>query len=220
MPLFSNIAALLRTPVGNNMENRPDDVLNVKHNFAKEGRYKRPVENGYIDEDLDKSIWDFQRENNLKQDGFMNPGGETEAALISRLLRLPKAEPAEKEKPAELHEASGVMARTIPLFAVLAAGLGMNKTEEAEEWWKDQSSDERENITRSLDHTLNGRSADKDPMQHCDDIFDDNLERCKEVERIYGRDTAAICRETAKTQYAQCLAGKPKEQWRNLHTRD
>lgn len=78
---------LIASPVGNNLENREDDVRRVKGIFSNLGYYKRPVENGIIDQETDTAIHNFQKDNNLKIDGYMNPGGETEVALVDSLVR-------------------------------------------------------------------------------------------------------------------------------------
>lgn len=77
---------LIASPVGNNLENREDDVRRVKGIFSNLGYYKRPVENGIIDQETDTAIHNFQKDNKLKIDGYMNPGGETEGALVDIIL--------------------------------------------------------------------------------------------------------------------------------------
>lgn len=215
MPIFNDIVALLRAPVGNNLENHPDDIRVAKQLFAAEGRYKRPVdENKYIDQDLIDSMEGFQRDHNLKVDRRMNPGGETEAMLISKRLKLPQIEPPEEDRKVGYQQANAV-----PIFGALAMGLGMTATGAAQ-WWANQSADEREKIARSLDFTLNSGSDDKDPQQYCDEILEENLQRCKQVRRDHGPVTARICIETARTRHSQCRAGKPESDWRDLHTYD
>jgi peptidoglycan hydrolase-like protein with peptidoglycan-binding domain len=211
----------LRAPVGNNLDNNPEDVENLKRNFAAEGRYKKPVENGYHDQELDNSIFSFQREHNLKVDGRMNPGGETEAALVSKLLKLPPfpSAPKENEEPL-LHKINEMKPFAAPSFGSISGLGGSIALGGGGMFWKNSTPDDRDKLVDALDHVLNNTSGNKDSMQHCDDAFDQNLERCKEVERIYGSVTARICRETAKTQYAQCLASKPRKDWRRLHERD
>lgn len=98
MSIFDDISGLLRGSVGNNMDNDPEDVLNTKRNFAAIGRYKKPVENGIYDQELDDSIFSHQKENKLKYDGIMKPGGETEMSSIGYRLKLPVPKPNEEEK--------------------------------------------------------------------------------------------------------------------------
>lgn len=63
------------------MENKTEDIKRTKENFAKDSRYNKPIENGYIDRELDTAIKDFQHDYDLKPDGYMNPKGETETRL-------------------------------------------------------------------------------------------------------------------------------------------
>jgi hypothetical protein len=86
MSLFGNIVKLINGPVGNNLANAPEDVEALKRNFSYEGRYERPMENGYIDADLNRAIYGFQRDNSLQVDGRVNPGGETEATLAGKIM--------------------------------------------------------------------------------------------------------------------------------------
>lgn len=225
MPIFSDIGALLRAPVGNNLENRDDDVKNVKTHYAAVGKYKRPVENGIIDTDLDDAIFEFQKENKLKIDRIMNPGGETEATLIGQRIGLPDYP---KPKEDEGYE----QASAVPIFRGIGTALGMSAAAAAE-WWKNLTTDEREKIAQSLDHTLNNNKNEEDKADakedaqaqieaaklHCDELYEDTLDRCKEVEEEYGKDAARICKETAMTAYSQCLKGVPEKDRRIPQTR-
>jgi hypothetical protein len=195
MPIFSNIGALLRAPIGNNLENHTDDVENAKRHYAALGKYKPPVENGILDAALDDAIFNFQKDNKLKIDGIMNPGGETEAMLISQRLKLPSAEHTIKDN--DVNEAS---AGAIPLMGVLALGLGMSM-QGAADWWRKRNPDERDGIVRSLDYVLNHNKAgvtEADKLQ-CDLEFDENTERYKEITLRHGRDAGRICHEKRRT---------------------
>ncbi len=65
----------------------PDDTLKVKKNLNKLGYMDIPSYG--IDEMPDKPLFDgiknFQKDNDLKVDGVMNPGGETEEKLDSKI---------------------------------------------------------------------------------------------------------------------------------------
>lgn len=92
----------------------------VKGIFSNLGYYKRPVENGIIDQEMDTAIHTFQKEKDLKIDGYMNPGGETERALINHIFNnqkkpektnepvlkpeTDKPNPAESKKPQKENE--------------------------------------------------------------------------------------------------------------------
>lgn len=83
--MFKNFTRLLSAPVGNNLENIPKDVESLKHKFKAIDVYELPVENGYIDRELDNAIFKFQKDKDLKIDGKVNPGGETERSLLEEL---------------------------------------------------------------------------------------------------------------------------------------
>lgn len=83
-------------PVGNGMDNGEEDVRRVRmaleetgHLAAEEKRERDHVDRplGIITRTLGGGIRDFQRDNDLKEDGFLNPGGETEASLVNSLRK-------------------------------------------------------------------------------------------------------------------------------------
>jgi peptidoglycan hydrolase-like protein with peptidoglycan-binding domain len=80
------LGKLIASPVGNNLENEEGDVRRVKGIFSNLGYYNRTVENGIIDRELDTAIQAFQKDKKLKIDGYMNPQGETESALIKLMI--------------------------------------------------------------------------------------------------------------------------------------
>lgn len=93
---------ILKNAVGNNLENQEDDVRQIRNLFEKidflkedekETDYQgKPL--GILTKNLDHTIKRFQRENNLREDGYIKPGGETELALVAKREKQPK-----KEKP-------------------------------------------------------------------------------------------------------------------------
>lgn len=76
--------ALLEESVGNNMSNRPSDVLRAKSTLSSVGVFemKEPEPHHILTREMDTAIKDFQTSKNLKVDGVMRPGGETERKLI------------------------------------------------------------------------------------------------------------------------------------------
>ncbi len=89
MGIFDDISALITGAVGNNRDNNTDDVLNVKRRLSDQGLYdlrKPPEPHGYITADMDSAIRSFQKSKGLKVDGYLLPGGETEAALRQSAL--------------------------------------------------------------------------------------------------------------------------------------
>lgn len=107
------MAALINGPVGNNMANDEEDVLNVKGALAETERYEEDEPHGYVTRGMDTAIRDLQREKDLKEDGIMFPGGETETVLVEDMDRkrsenptppVPKRKPDASEKRNELDQ--------------------------------------------------------------------------------------------------------------------
>jgi hypothetical protein len=80
--------------VGNGFKNVPRDVETVKRalgglGYLPEDPFDRP--SGFIEESTTAAIKGFQGDNGLKIDGWLRPGGETEAALNSAIEQLAQA---------------------------------------------------------------------------------------------------------------------------------
>ncbi|MDH5722970.1 MAG: peptidoglycan-binding protein [Alphaproteobacteria bacterium] len=79
---------LFRT-VGNNRENRAEDVFAVKDALSDFGFFdfgsNKAEPHGIFTRELDEGIKDFQSQNGLRVDGILKPKGETESA-ISRMF--------------------------------------------------------------------------------------------------------------------------------------
>jgi len=73
----------LRAPVGNGLQNDPDDVIAVQRQLAQRGYYALGADDpsGFIDRPLIAGIRRFQDENGLEADGWLAPDGETERNL-------------------------------------------------------------------------------------------------------------------------------------------
>ncbi len=74
----------LRMPVGETHNVDPDDAANTKAALNRHGYYATPSGGefgGWVDSAMFDGIRKFQKNNNLKVDGFMRPGGPTERAL-------------------------------------------------------------------------------------------------------------------------------------------
>ncbi|MCB1532009.1 MAG: peptidoglycan-binding protein [Alphaproteobacteria bacterium] len=81
--MSENRVGFLKKPVGNNLENDEGDVLETKKRLNRLGFFEKEQDpNGIITRDLDNGIKNFQKENGLRVDGLMFPGGETERALM------------------------------------------------------------------------------------------------------------------------------------------
>lgn len=98
---FDIFSGLFKGGVGNNMENNDDDVLRTKKALSSAGHYTEPVENGILDRRLDTAIKSFQSENELKVDGVMKKGGETERYLMVETVRppIPRRRPGWENPP-------------------------------------------------------------------------------------------------------------------------
>lgn len=201
MSFSSNFIELLNAPVGNNAENRKEDVENLKRGFSQDGRYTRPIENGYIDRELNDAIFSFQRDNKLKVDGCVNPGGETEATLISA-LRGYQRPPQEEENPAVKTAAAAILP---PLAHRLAAHLAMSATA-AWTWWQSQSTAERQRVLNEM-----SGKEDKDDKEKCEDRYKRDTNSCNNVTRTRG--SRAVCHESASSIYSARLAGRPEGEW-------
>lgn len=88
----------LRAPVGPLARNRVDDVRGVETAIDRTGLLDRTPGGGVFDSFLDIGIRNFQRKNDLKQDGLLKPKGPTEQ-MLNRVAgkRTGKEEP-DKDK--------------------------------------------------------------------------------------------------------------------------
>lgn len=80
----------LKKTIAENSPTDPDDVIIRKRFLERLGNYGVPDWGlgDFTDDSLFKGIRRFQEANDLKVDGIMNPGGETEQALISKVSEL------------------------------------------------------------------------------------------------------------------------------------
>jgi hypothetical protein len=78
---------LINRPIGAGLENDPDDIRIVRGTLkALKGDEIVPEKlSGFIDDDLDADIRNFQQRSGLTEDGRLEPTGETERNLISRI---------------------------------------------------------------------------------------------------------------------------------------
>ncbi|MBI1326033.1 MAG: hypothetical protein GC136_00150 [Alphaproteobacteria bacterium] len=79
----------LGASVGQRMENREDDVRNVKSSLNTLGYNAGNRNSGFTTQIMEDAIRNFQSDNFLRNDGYMNPQGETMKALNSKLDSLP-----------------------------------------------------------------------------------------------------------------------------------
>lgn len=200
-------AGLLNNPVGNNLKNDPDDVETLKNNFAIEGSYTKPVENGYIDYELNDAIYSYQKNNDLKMDGRVNPGGETEATLIGSLLGYTRPQKSEETETPDIRQAAALPA----LAYRLAMHMGMSAMA-AWTWWQSQSPHQRQKTLGEMGQSESNRDPEDD-KQHCENEYEVNTRRCNDTTMTKGPRAGAVCHESASHIYAACRAGKPDSQW-------
>lgn len=186
--LENNLIKQIKKPVGNNKENEIDDVIEVKKKFAADGRYDKPIENGYIERELDTAINRFQEDYDLKQDGFMNPKGETETKLDEVI----------NEKPVQVAGASAVPAmalKLVPLLGVTAMTAWQH--------YNGQSPAKRKTTRDELDKH----------KRECEANYAKETRECVHITNTKGSKAVAVCHSTAAERLAACQKGTPEDQW-------
>lgn len=91
----------LQSPLGRDHVAEPADILDAKHALMALGYYQSlggDPPGAWVDNELFTGIRKFQRDQGLKIDGLMRPGGETEAAMNAALDRQPEP-PANDDQP-------------------------------------------------------------------------------------------------------------------------
>ncbi|MGH1403806.1 MAG: peptidoglycan-binding domain-containing protein [Alphaproteobacteria bacterium] len=89
MGILDFVSGLLEGSVGNNMENKQDDVRKTKRHLQDAGYFDedvQEVETPFITRKMDEGIKAFQQDQGLKVDGILRPGGETERGLFKGSL--------------------------------------------------------------------------------------------------------------------------------------
>ncbi len=77
---------IVSAPVGSNLSSNPADVQALRFVLSALG-YNDPNQDfGYMDQRLKKNILSFQKDNGLRADGIVQPGGKTEKMMISNLI--------------------------------------------------------------------------------------------------------------------------------------
>ena len=87
MAFLNAFADFLTGPVGNGLQNTPKDIRNTKRNLSRSGFFNDETENDFITAEMERSIRRFQRARDLKEDGKLLPGGETEREIFKTLER-------------------------------------------------------------------------------------------------------------------------------------
>lgn len=89
MSLFSNFGAPLKAAVGNNYDNQEQDIIQTKRHLNKLGYFEDNTENPIITVPMNDGLKQLQKDNGLKIDGIMKPGGETERLMFEQLENKP-----------------------------------------------------------------------------------------------------------------------------------
>ncbi|NMM45222.1 hypothetical protein HH303_12080 [Rhodospirillaceae bacterium KN72] len=81
----------LKKAIGSSYVVDPDDVWSLKSRLKTSGHYVVPGYGmtPYPDNELFRSIANFQRQTGLKADGVIKPDGETERALLAQDISTP-----------------------------------------------------------------------------------------------------------------------------------
>jgi hypothetical protein len=82
----------LKRPMDEYTNVDPGDIVNAKQASRDLGYYQPPIGNtigAWVDNKLFDCIRNFQRDNRLKVDGVMKPGGPTEAAINAKIQKMP-----------------------------------------------------------------------------------------------------------------------------------
>lgn len=193
--LSNKFAPLQRGPVGNNRENDPGDVTNLKTDMSRLGYYGRDIENGYFDRDLHNGIFAFQKDHDLRQDGYTLPGGETEAVMAGRLAGFAAPEKTGGGLQREAAAGAVPLAATGLMSALAAWGAGKS-LQDAWDNWQNMGADEREDALSKAE---------------CHRIYDTDVKKCNRTKKRHGKAAAAVCFQSAADRQAACISGQPLE---------
>ncbi len=89
MSLFGKFEHPLKSNVGSNHTNDPHDIVKTKRHLNKLGYFVEDTEGPFITKALENGIIKYQKDNNLRIDGVMKPGGETERSMFEVLAKKP-----------------------------------------------------------------------------------------------------------------------------------
>lgn len=129
MTMINTLQGLLSGAVGNNLENKPEDVRAVKRELSKTGLFMDDIENPYVTREMDDGIKVFQKDRGLKIDGRIKPGGETEIALFSGLQTIL---PTRKPTQADIFHTKKIQEDKIDDRQVHKENLRINQLDEGE----------------------------------------------------------------------------------------
>jgi len=91
MSLFANFENPLKSSIGNNYDNDGGDIITTKRHLKKLGYFKDDSESPIITAPLNEGIKQYQKDKQIKIDGIIKPGGETERNIFGDLAGFPAA---------------------------------------------------------------------------------------------------------------------------------
>lgn len=172
----------LRSPLGTDHVAEPDDILDAKHALRALGYYRTidgSEPGAWVDNGLFDGIKAFQRDNGLKVDGFMRPGGETERAMNAALEEAPSPGREANDNQPPANENVAVLPWVGPMFRQPEDGGGGK-------CYPPRGPEENEG--------------------DCDYLYEQDSGICSGLKSSRAR---AICWSTANQRYAACIAGRP-----------
>ena len=208
--------------IGRKRLNRPQDVLSTRRVLAWAGRLPRHKAKNETraGNDLFDAVKSFQQAANLKVDGWMRPGGETETELnrvIAPLVKQASTTSGPKGSTDQAGDQQQAAAMAIPAIVYKIAEFFGIAVMAALAWWQAMSAAEREKVRRQVE----GEKSDGSDGDDCDHLhYNVDIPVCRAIERKRGKQAAARCYASANVRYAACRRGVPKDQLPPLDTWD
>ncbi|MCW0235409.1 MAG: peptidoglycan-binding protein [Ferrovibrio sp.] len=186
-----NTALKLRTAISPDHVVEPADILDTKKALMTLGYYE-PLDGAepgaWVDSDLFAGIKQFQRDNGLKADALIRPGGPTEKALNEALDDVPPPPANDDQPPANDDET--------PWDEAAKGRYGLP--------WKGPpkkgpTQDEQDDHKPA---TPGGR-----PASECDRTYEEEMAECHS-RYANNKVRRAMCQQAAHARYVACLANK------------
>jgi len=202
--------------VGRNHTNGSLDILSTRRALdligsgpSPSGSNKARADSGLFD-----AVKRFQQKSNLKVDGWMRPGGETETELnlkTSSLLQKRSTNSEQSDPDKKAGKLKQVAAAFIPpIVYAIAEFFGMTVIA-AWAWWQTMSEAERKKVRAQV----KGGNSDAQDNPNEDDCrhlhYNIDIPVCRAIKRKRGKQAAARCYASASERYAACLRGVPKD---------
>lgn len=153
MSLFSEISKFISATVGNQRENKLEDVRQVKSALNNLGYFdftKQPELHGYITREMDESIKRYQKDKGLRIDGWLKPKGETESALIKDLHKRASSD----DIIVEVMPPPTIPDTNIPDEGIPEGYVTTDWDEYKMHGWREQIDKDMERRSTSIDHGI------------------------------------------------------------------